>query len=242
MAILYAFKLLSAVNQPLGKIESNNQKSRIKMSKLIICFVLSTMIVSCGLAQDPTRYQAEIDAINKRTIPRGGIIFTGSSSIRLWPNLNDWFPNVEVYNLGFGGSETSELLYHANDLIIKHQPRKVFIYEGDNDVNSGKSAAQIIADMESLVRKIEKESPNTEIYLISAKPSEERWHLKEKYEEFNTVLEEFCKKNELTFIDVWNAMLDKDGQIRSNLYEADPLHVNENGYKIWQSQISPYVN
>ncbi len=195
-----------------------------------------------GQAQNPTRYQDEIDAINNRDIPKGGIIFTGSSSIRLWPNLNDWFQEVEVYNLGFGGSETSELLYHANDLIIKHQPRKVFIYEGDNDVNSGKSAARIITDMEFLVRKIEKESPKTEIYLISAKPSEERWHLREKYEEFNALLEDFCKENELVFIDVWDAMLDAEGEIRPNLYEADPLHVNENGYKIWQSQISPYVN
>ncbi|MEQ9297139.1 MAG: GDSL-type esterase/lipase family protein [Cyclobacteriaceae bacterium] len=212
------------------------------MNQRIICFVLLLLTGLTSLAQDPTRYQAEIDAINKLDIPKDGIIFTGSSSIRLWPNLNDWFPQVEVYNLGFGGSETSELLYHANDLIIKHQPRKVFIYEGDNDVNSGKSATRIITDMELLVRKIEEESPTTEIILISAKPSEERWHLKAKYEEYNEKLEAFCTQNDLAFIDVWSPMMDENEEIKPNLFKEDPLHMNENGYKIWQALISPYVN
>ncbi|MEM8896398.1 MAG: GDSL-type esterase/lipase family protein [Bacteroidota bacterium] len=206
-----------------------------------ILFLALVITISYARAQDPTRYQSEIDALNELDIPKGSIIFTGSSSIRLWPNLNDWFPEVEVYNLGFGGSETSELLHYADDLIIKHQPGKLFIYEGDNDVNSGKSAARIITDMEMLLRKIKKESPKTIVHLISAKPSEERWHLREQYEEYNELLAAFSKENKLVFIDVWSPMLDEEGEIKPNLFKEDPLHMNENGYKIWQALISPYL-
>ncbi len=211
------------------------------MSQRIICLLLLGMITLPGLAQDPMRFQAEIDTIKAKNTPKEGIIFTGSSSIRLWPDLNDWFPEVEVINHGFGGSETSDLLHYADELIIKHQPRKVFIYEGDNDVNSGKAAARIITDMEFLVRKIEKESPNTEILILSAKPSEERWHLRAKYEEYNTLLKAFCNENNYIFIDVWIPMIAENGDIIPNLFKEDRLHMNEKGYKIWQSLISPYV-
>jgi lysophospholipase L1-like esterase len=212
------------------------------MNPRIISFVLLVLLGFTSLAQDPTRFQAEIDVISKLDIPKGGIIFTGSSSIRLWPNLNDWFPNVEVYNLGFGGSETSDLIHYADELIISHQPRKVFIYEGDNDVNAGKPAARIITDMELLVRKIEEESPKTEIILISAKPSQERWHLKAQYEEFNYLLVDFCKENKIILIDVWPPMLDENGELLPDLFKEDNLHMNEDGYKIWQPLFSPYVN
>lgn len=212
------------------------------MNQRITCFLLLVFSGFTSLAQDPTRLQADVDAVEQMEIPKGGIIFTGSSSIRLWPNLNDWFPAVEVYNTGFGGSETSDLIHYADELIIKHQPRKVFIYEGDNDVNSGKATARIITDMEFLVRKIEKENPTSEIILISAKPSEKRWHLKSKYEEYNGALEAFCAENQLTFIDVWTPMLDDSGEIIPNLFKEDLLHMNEDGYSIWQPLISPYVN
>lgn len=62
------------------------------------------------------------------------IVFTGSSSVRLWRKLQEEFPNHQIINSGFGGSQASDLLYFIDELILSYNPKKVFIYEGDNDL------------------------------------------------------------------------------------------------------------
>ena len=69
---------------------------------------------------------------------RETIVFTGSSSIRFWEDLQERFPENQVLNAGFGGSQASDLLYHLNDLVLRYKPKKVFVYEGDNDIFSKK--------------------------------------------------------------------------------------------------------
>jgi lysophospholipase L1-like esterase len=41
--------------------------------------------------------------------------------------------------------------------------------------------------------------------------------------------------NLVTYIDIWEAMLNEDGQPNSNLFVEDNLHINADGYKIWTS-------
>src|SRR4051812_12764767 len=40
--------------------------------------------------------------------PKGGILFTGSSTIRLWKTLAQDYPQHKVINRGFGGSEIAD--------------------------------------------------------------------------------------------------------------------------------------
>lgn len=86
-------------------------------------------------------------AVNKKKL----ILFTGSSSIRFWKSLKSDFPAINTLNNGFGGSEMTDLLYYADQLIIKYNPKEIFIYEGDNDLNSGKKVSEILAGSESAV-------------------------------------------------------------------------------------------
>ncbi len=118
-----------------------------------------------------------------------GTVFTGSSSIKMWRELDKYFPKTRITNTGFGGSETKDLIFHLNNLVLDFEPTKVFIYEGDNDINSGVSALDIIHDFEKLVANIFNQLPECHLYLFSAKPSPSRWHLKEQYLEFNNALE-----------------------------------------------------
>src|SRR5690606_4358215 len=72
------------------------------------------------------KYDTIWDA-NKETI-----VFTGSSSIRMWNGLENKFPAYQIINSGFGGSQASDLLQYQEELIFRFNPKKVFIYEGDN--------------------------------------------------------------------------------------------------------------
>jgi hypothetical protein len=49
--------------------------------------------------------------------PKGGIVFVGSSSIRLW-DLQKSFPDLPAINRGFGGSELCDSV-HFFDLLVE---------------------------------------------------------------------------------------------------------------------------
>ena len=199
-----------------------------------------------SFGQDPTRFEGEIKELLS-TIPKNDqqstIVFTGSSSIRFWPELDKAFDGVKALNLGFGGSQTSDLIHYADELIISHNPSKIFIYEGDNDVAAGKSTAQILFDFKVLIDYIRQFQSDSPIYIISPKPSIARWNLKDNYLDVNNELKDLCSKSKgLQYIDVWTPMCDASGQVKQDIFIQDNLHMNEKGYAIWKEVIEPFVN
>ena len=143
------------------------------------------------LAQDPERFAKEVDSIvsaNQFVNRDNLILFTGSSSIRLWKTLSESFPHHNVLNMGFGGSEMADLRYYTDKLIIPFRPKQIFIYEGDNDLSFSRTPEQILASADSTLSIIKKHLPESEVVFISPKPSLRRWELKAKYEDFNAKL------------------------------------------------------
>ncbi len=196
-------------------------------------------------AQDPSRFQSEIESIQSKNFERNNlplVVFTGSSSIRMWENLETAFPGYQVLNNGFGGSEFSDLIHYKEELIFNFQPDYLFIYEGDNDVNSGKPPADIAEEANNLILEIKGRLPNTKIFLISPKPSISRWQLRDQYLSVNLLLNRVSQTHFSTyFIDVWNPMMDEHGVVRTDLFIEDDLHMNETGYAIWQEVIGAYL-
>lgn len=196
--------------------------------------------------QDPLRFEKEVSnliandtAVNHKKL----ILFTGSSSIRFWKSLKSDFSSYNTLNRGFGGSEMSDLLHYANQLIIQYNPREIFIYEGDNDLNSGKDASEILKTADQLLTLIRAQLPkNVKVFFISAKPSLARWALKEKYLDYNKRLEAWTKtKKKVTFVDVWTPLVDTQGEVLKDIFIADGLHLNEKGYKIWAGAIKKFL-
>ncbi|MEO0473850.1 MAG: SGNH/GDSL hydrolase family protein [Bacteroidota bacterium] len=214
------------------------------LSKRFLLFSLSLLLIQFASAQDPTRFADEIKPFLEESGKKhqGAIVFTGSSSVRFWKSLAEDFPDKQVINRGFGGSQMSDLIHYHADLIVKYQPKQVFIYEGDNDVSAGKSTREIMKDTRTLVKKLRKAMPNTPIVFISPKPSVARWNLKSQYEETNATMAAYCqKKSFLTFVDVWKPMLDESGAVRKDIFVEDNLHMNAAGYDIWAQVIGPYL-
>lgn len=212
-----------------------------------IFIFLSVWCLSISLsAQDPTRFQSEIDNLltaDSSVKHKKIILFTGSSSIRMWKSLATDFPNHNTLNRGFGGSEMTDLLYYAEQLIIKHHPKEIFIYEGDNDINSGKSPDEILKTADQLLTLIRTKLPkNIKIFFISPKPSLARWHLKETYLTYNQQLKSWTKQHKkVFFVDVWSPLLNSNGEVLKDIFIQDGLHLNEKGYKIWAKAIEGFL-
>jgi len=216
------------------------------MKKISVLVLLVLLPCSYLLSQDPARFKTEIDSLSRLVIEnpesKRVLLFTGSSSIRMWKDVQEYFPDYYAINTGFGGSHMSDLLFYLEDVVLQYHPGQVFIYEGDNDVGDGKKAARIRRDTRKVVMAINQSLPGSQICLISPKPSPARWELKTEYEKVNNSLSSYASKTGgVDFIDVWQVMLNPDGTPIKHVFLEDSLHMNKAGYDIWAEEIIKFV-
>ncbi|MBA2355731.1 MAG: hypothetical protein H0V80_13820 [Acidobacteria bacterium] len=171
----------------------------------------------------------------------GGIVFTGSSSIRLW-DLAASFPGLPVINRGFGGTQITDAVRHVERLVLRHRPRTVIFYAGDNDLSAGRSPQQVLDDYRAFVDRIRTALPETRIAYIAIKPSLARWALVAKVREANALIRTFSDTDDrLGFVDVDGPMLGWDGKPRPDLFVTDGLHLSPKGYALWTTLVRPFV-
>jgi lysophospholipase L1-like esterase len=184
---------------------------------------------------------AAFEEQDKKDPAIGGIVFVGSSSIRLW-DLEKAFPEMPVLNRGFGGSEIPDSVNHVDLLVIRHKPRTVVFYAGDNDIANGRSPQQVADDYKAFVTKVHAALPQARIAFIGIKPSIQRWALVEKLRAANALVREFAAKDDrLGFIDVDGPMLGWDEKPRKELFIADGLHMTPAGYALWTVLVRPFL-
>lgn len=210
----------------------------------IIALSLGSLLVAnhASAAKGPERWEPEIrqfEELDKSSPPKpGGILFTGSSSIRMWTTLAADFPNHPVTGRGFGGSEMSDLNHYVDRIVIPYAPRHILVYEGDNDLANGKTPQQVLADFQTFVAKVREKLPRTRIDYIAIKPSRARWHLSHQIRETNRSIAAWGRtQSRVGFIDVFRPMLHPDGRLRGELFREDGLHLNAEGYALWTQVI-----
>ena len=170
------------------------------------------------------------------------VLFTGSSSIRLWKNLKITFPHTNTLNRGFGGAHISDLLFFYELLFPKYRPQQVVMYCGENDLWSGKSVQRVFKDFSELSNKIAMDLPETELIYLSCKPSPKRISKWETYQTLNRKIENVCASNsKFKFLDLSSTLLKKDITFHEGLWKKDLLHINEAGYRKWASKLGPLL-
>jgi lysophospholipase L1-like esterase len=191
------------------------------------------------------KWEKEIRAFeaSDRTNPpvKHGILFIGSSSIRLWKTLAKDFPGEPVINRGFGGSRIADSTALADRIIFPYEPRTIVFYAGDNDIAQGHTPEQVAADYKAFVDAVRSKLPGVRIAFISIKPSPLRWNLRDKIESANNQIAAM-KGDGLVFIDSYNAMLGADGKPRAEMFTSDHLHMNAAGYRLWTELVKAQLN
>lgn len=186
---------------------------------------------------DPARFASEIEAFRqwdtKNAFPVDGVLFVGSSTIRLWPTAAR-FPNLPIINRGFGGSHISDVNHYVQDVALKYRPGVVIFYAGDNDINDGKTPERVLADYRTFAERVLAVRPDTRVLFLAIKPSPARWALWPKMREANSLVAQFAAtRPNLGYIDVATPMLTSAGQTQAHLYVEDGLHMSVAGYDIW---------
>ena len=213
---------------------------------VVLALAVICSAITLSVRGDPEQWRAEIDQLTaqdaQRPAPTGAVVFVGSSSIRMWATLAEDFPGVTVINRGFGGSQLEDSVFYFDRLVAPYRPRLVVLYAGDNDIASGKTAEDVLADFLAFREKVRALGTDTRLVYLSIKESPARAHLREEMRRANALVAEACAQDRLcAFADVSAVLQDERGEFRADLFEQDGLHVNRAGYAAWADVIREKV-
>lgn len=194
---------------------------------------------------DP-RWRASFEAFEAADLrnapPPGGVVFVGSSSIRMWNDLETSFAGQSVLKRGFGGSQLLDCVKFANRLVLPYKPRLVVVYAGENDLAEGATPREVADRFRAFVETVRTSLPETRIAFVSIKPSPLRAGLLPAVRETNAMVRAYSREvPQLDYIDVHSAMLDERGETRTELFQGDRLHLNAEGYAIWARIIARHL-
>jgi lysophospholipase L1-like esterase len=146
---------------------------------------------------------------------KGGVLFVGASSIRMWKSLDTDFPNHNVINRGFGGSQIADSTHFAERIIFPYEPKLIFLRAGGNDIHAGKSVEAVFEDYKAFVAKVKGKLPNSEIVFISMSPAPARWDERDKNKQLNGMIEAYSRETPgLKYVETYDMTLNSDGTAR----------------------------
>jgi lysophospholipase L1-like esterase len=186
---------------------------------------------------DPTRFEAAIQAFEAKDKitppPADPTLFVGSSSFTRWSALEELFREFNALNRGFGGSTFPDLLYFFERVVTVYKPAKIVVYEGTNDIASGRTAQQVYDDFVAFVERVRQRLPQTHVYCISVNAGPARAPVAPIMADANRMLQRFIATDpKLHYIDLWDTLYDDKGNADERYY-ADPVHPNDAGYARW---------
>ncbi len=216
---------------------------------------LSLVLVTAAFAEAPKttvpatgpakweRSIAAFEAADKITPPpANGIEFVGSSTMVKWKTLAEDFPGLPVFNRGFGGSQSSDVLFFLDRVVLKYKPKTIVFYAGDNDLGAGKKADEVIGTWKKIMARLTKELPETKVIYLSLRPSLKRIALLDEQRKVNAGIKASIEgKANVQFVNLTPALMDKEGKPNGALLVEDKLHLNAGGYKVLTAIVMPLL-
>jgi lysophospholipase L1-like esterase len=211
-------------------------------SFLILALAAGSATAQTALRPNPARFINEISNFGKQEPEKGGIVFTGSSSIRLWSSLKEDFPGLPVVNRGFGGAVSNDLIVYFETVVARHEPKLLVTYSGGNDLHEKLSVDEAFADYTKFLGMAHERFPQIHIILTSVKIAPRRADQIPKVHALNERLEAWCAgKSWMRFVDSTSYLADPQAAPDPAYFVDDNLHLNQAGYAKWKEILEPVV-
>jgi len=170
--------------------------------------------------------------------------FYGSSTIQMWNDMDEDFPQISTLNLGIRGNTLAACAWFFERIVLPFEPKSIIIYGGDNDLGEERHPEEACIFFQQFVSQVRKYLGQIPIGVISIKPSLARWNVNDKIQATNELIKKETEKDdkELYFIDIYNLMLNEHKFPRAEFYKENGLHINRKGYDLWRDEILKFAD
>ena len=136
-----------------------------------------------------------------------------------------------------------DCVWYFNRLVPPYRPRLVVLSAGGNDFAFGhRTTDEIAGDFQKFRERLHAVLPETKLIYLATPHSPLRAADREIIDRINTLIAAQCAADaRCTFLDINQALLGLDGQPRAELYRADRLHLNADGYAAWTKLLAPLL-
>ena len=190
--------------------------------------------------KDITNYQKE----NKRLKDLScDVLFLGSSSINLWDTIYEDFAPLKLIRRSYGGATLRDMIYNYNTIAKGYTPKSIVLYV-ENDLGNHKEGVNAVKCFDLFrifIDKLKKDYPNTPLIVVSLKPSQHKADQLKDQLLVNALLEENASAQGYTYVDITKVMYDEAGNLRTDIFKEDNLHMNAEGYKLWTAILKPLL-
>jgi len=214
--------------------------------KSLVCATLLFAVLAYAPAAPANHFEQDIEAFEaadaKKAPPEGAILFVGDSTFTRWKSIHDDLPDYTVINRGFGGSQMSDLLYFTDRIVLRYKPRMVVVQEGGNDIHSGKTPEQFLADVQAFVEKVRASMPTVPILIDSITPNSARWSEIDARKRANQLVKEYvATQKNVVWVNFFDPFLGPDGKPREDLFVGDHMHPSHAGYELRVQILRPLL-
>lgn len=167
----------------------------------------------------------------------GGMVLSGSSSVRRWEHarrdLSPWGP----IQRGLGGAWLSDLAV-VTDRLVPTDAASVVVFAGTNDLAGGSSADQVVDRYRCFVQRVHERAGPIPVVFVGITPTPARWAGWSEAEAVNEAVQTLAQQHSLlSYADVPTPFLDLGEPPPSTLFVADQLHLSPQGYELWTQAI-----
>ena len=137
---------------------------------------------------------------------------------------------------------------HPKAIVLQSSYNLVENMPKGHNLSADFDADIIVEKMQEAINAVREISPETEILIQSLIPVNSSY---EKYAQFagtakkvkaaNKKLQKLAKKNKVTWVDVYPAMIDENGELKAE-YTNDGFKLMGKGYSAWSEILKPYIN
>ena len=242
-----------------NSVIENHKKSN---NKLILIVLVISLFVNAFLLLRTNNLDSSVDSLNT-TIEENkkdyekqietlkedytNYLFLGDS-ITYYYDLDKYYEGLPVVNSGISGDTTEDILNDMKGRVFDYNPSKVFLLIGTNDLIHDISVDDIVSNIEKIIDEINSNKPQTQIYVESVYPvndnlDEDMVDVRNNDDimKINEKVKEYCDKNDYIYINMYDKLLDDDGNFNEE-YTDDGLHPNSRGYEVITDEIKKFLD
>ncbi len=193
----------------------------------------------------PALYDVQLGFFKSYKNHTSDIVFLGNS-ITAQAQWAELLQNPNVKNRGISGDITFGILQRLEE-VTEGKPAKVFLLIGVNDISRNIPDDLIIANIDKIVRRIKRESPQTRVYLQTILPVnneftkfKNHYNKDEHIKSVNEGIKAIASNYKVTLIDTHALFLDNEKRLKKS-FTHDGLHLTADGYQVWEKVLKPYL-